>query len=157
MRNILRLFAAVALLAVAAHSQLQHFSKTQDEEELRSIESKTAECEQRNDSSIMNFLADDWVFLGTKVLTKSEFVANVKQNFVTHDNGPSPYTVEKQKVRVDLFGDTAVVTYIKRYRQTPDTTKFFDEGTTDVFTREPKGWQLRLTKVYPVRVESESN
>jgi hypothetical protein len=46
----------------------------------------------------------------------------VKQNFVTHGNGPNPYKIEKKNMRVDLFGDTAVVTYIKEYRQTVDTT-----------------------------------
>ena len=50
-------------------------------------------------------------------------------------------------MRVDLFGDTTVVTYIKECRQTSDTTKFFDEDDTDVLTRDPHGWRLRLTKV----------
>src|SRR5262249_55874861 len=133
MRNTPWLFDVVALLVVAAPAQLQHFSKTQDEKALRSVESKTAEFEQRNDLSIMDSLADDRLLLGAKALTKSEFGANVKQNFVTHNNGPSPYTVAKKNIRLDLFGDTAVVTFIKEYRQTPDTTKFFDEDTTDVF------------------------
>lgn len=90
-------------------------------------------------------------------MTKSEFGANVKQKFVTHNNGPGPYTIEQKNDRVDLFGDTAVVTYIKEYLQTPDTTKFFDEDNSDVFTRGPRGRQLRLTKTHLVRVESKSN
>ncbi len=59
-------------------------------------------------------------------------------------------------MRVDLFGDTAVVTYIKEYRQTADTTKFFDEDDTDVFTRSAEGWRLRLTKISPAPVEPTS-
>ncbi len=50
-------------------------------------------------------------------------------------------------MRVDLFGDTAVVTYFKEYRQTPDPAKFFDEDVTDVFTKSFSGWHLRFTKV----------
>ena len=57
-------------------------------------------------------------------------------------------------MRVDLFGDTAVVTYIKEYRQMPDTTKVYDEDNTDVFTRSSKGWRLRLTKVSPAQAKS---
>jgi len=155
--NIASLFAAVGLLTVAALSQLPKSSKAQDENELRKIESETSKFEQQNDSSIMGLLADDWVYLGARVLTKSEFGANVKQNFVTHNHGPNPYTIEKKNTRVDLFRDTAVVTYTKEYRQTPDRTQFFDEDDTDVFTRSSKGWQLRLTKTCPVHVESRSN
>jgi hypothetical protein len=49
---------------------------------------------------------------------------------------------------VRVFGDTAVVTYIKEYRQTPDTSKFFNEDDTDVFTRDASGWHLRYTRIY---------
>ena len=101
----------------------------------------------------MDLLADDWVFLGARVLTKSEFQTNVKNNLATH-KGPSPYTIEKKNMRVDLFADVAVVTYIKQYRQTTDTTKLFEEDNTDVFTRSAKGWQLRLTKIAPVQAQS---
>jgi hypothetical protein len=153
-RNVVFLFAAAGLLTIAVSPQLQNSSKAQDESELLSIESETAKFEQQNDSSKMDLLADDWVGLGAKVLTKSEFQANVKQNLVAH-NGPNPYTVEKKNMRVDLFGDTAVVTYIKEYRQTADTTKFFDEDNTDVFTRSSKGWRLRLTKVSRAQAKSD--
>lgn len=128
-------------------AQRQNSSKAQDESELRRIECESGKFEQQNDSSLTNLLADDWVLLGgTKVLTKSELQANVKQNFAAH-NGPNPYTIEKNNMRVDLFGDTAIVTYIKEYRQTADTTKVYDQDNTDVFTRSSKGWRLRLTKV----------
>ncbi|MDQ6651779.1 MAG: nuclear transport factor 2 family protein [Acidobacteriota bacterium] len=97
-----------------------------------------------------DLIADDWVGLGAKVLTKRDLQANVKQNFAAH-NGPNPYTIEKKDIRVDLFGDTAVVTHIKEYRQTPDTTKVYDEDNIDVFTRSSKSWRLRLTKVSPAQ------
>ena len=151
MRKAAFLFAVAGLLTIGASAQLQNSSKAQDESELRRIEAETAKSEQQNASSTTDLLADDWVGLGAKVLTKSELQANVKQNFVAH-NGPNPYTIEKKNMRVDLFGDTAVVTYIKEYRQTPDTTKVYDEDNTDVFTRSSKGWRLRLTKVSPARV-----
>jgi hypothetical protein len=47
--------------------------------------------------------------------------------------------------------------YVKEYRQTPDTTKFFNEDDTDVFTREAGGWRLRFTKVVPVQTQAASN
>ncbi|SRR6266702_4612836 len=154
MRRIIGLLAATGLLVAVAFAQSQRASKTQDEQTLRKIESQTAQIEQANDVSKMGALADDWVLLGRKILSKSEFQQNVKSNSA---NGPSPYTVEKKNMRVDLFGDTAVVTYIKEYRQTADTTQFFDEDDTDVFTRSSDGWRLRLTKVAPTPPTSASN
>jgi Domain of unknown function (DUF4440) len=147
MRNVALLFVAMGVLTIGAFAQLQNSSKAQDESELRRIESESGKFEQENDSKWTDLLADDWIFLGgTKVLTKSELQANVKQNFAAH-NGPNPYTIEKNNMRVDLFGDTAVVTYIKEYRQKADTTKVYDQDNTDVFTRSSKVWRLRLTKV----------
>jgi len=55
-------------------------------------------------------------------------------------------------MQVYIFGDTAVVTYIKEYRQTPDTTKFFDEDDTDVFKKGLKGWLLQFSKICPAVV-----
>ena len=101
----------------------------------------------------MGALADDWVCVvegGKKALSKAQFQQNVKHNFAAQDKGPSPYTIDKKNMRVDLFGGTAVVTYFKEYRQAPDTTKFFDEDITDVFTKSSSGWHLRFTKVSPV-------
>jgi hypothetical protein len=183
-RNVAFLLTAAAMLLIGASAQLHNSSKAQDERELRRIESETAKLEQQNDSSVTNPLADDWVYLGAKVLTKGNFQATVKRKFVAN-NGSNPYTIEKKEMRVDLFGDTAVVTYTKEYRPThgqsaftqiaadttlspllraqagamlatPDTntTKFFDQENTDVFTRSPKGWQLRLTKTSPAPLKS---
>jgi ketosteroid isomerase-like protein len=81
----------------------------------------------------------------------------VRLNFITHERGVNPYTIEKKNMQVHVFGDTAVVTYVKEYRQTPDTTKFFSEDDTDVFTREAGGWRLRFTKVVPVQTQAASN
>ena len=153
MRNAAFLFAVARLLTIGTFGQLQSSSKALDESELRRIEAETAKSEQQSASSMTDLLADDWVGLGAKVLTKSELQANVKQNFAAH-NGPNPYTIEKKNMRVDLFGDTAVVTYVKEYRQTPDTTRVYDEDNTDVFTRSLKGWRLRLTKVSPAAAKS---
>ena len=60
-------------------------------------------------------------------------------------------------MQVYLFGDTAVVTYIKEYRQTPDTTKFFDEDVTDVLARSPKGWILQFSKISPLAAKPPAN
>lgn len=155
MPRVIRLLAAT-VLGTLAIAQNQRASKAQDEQALRKIESETAQFEQENDASKMGALAEDWVCIGQKVLSKAQFQQNVKSNFASHGNGPSPYTIEKKNMRVDLFGDTAVVTYIKEYRQTPDTTKFFDEDDTDVFTRSSEGWRLRLTKIAPVQANSAS-
>jgi hypothetical protein len=157
MQRIVVLVGAAGLLAMGSFVWSQGATKAQDEQELRRIESETAKFEQQNDAAGMGSLAEDWVWLGgKKILSKAEFQENVKRNLETHDNGPSPYTIEKKNMRVDLFGATAVVTYIKEYRQTLDTTKFFDEDDTDVFTREAHGWRLRLTKVSPVQMEPAS-
>lgn len=137
----------VTVVAVEIRSQS---IQSHDEEQLREIESRTAKCEQQNDVSMMSLFADDFVVSGKKVLSKQQLEESVKNNLVAHGNAPSPYTIEKKSMQVYIFGDTAVVTYIKEYRQTPDTTKFFDEDDTDVFKRGPKSWLLQFSKISPV-------
>jgi len=153
MKKALVFLAFAGLFAMLAFGRSQKEAKSHDEQALRKIESETAQFEQKNDASKMGALANDWVCVveGSKVaLSKTQFQQSVKHNFAAYDNGPSPYTIEKKNMRVDLFGDTAVVTYIKEYRQTPDTMKSFDEDITDVFTKSFSGWRLRFTKVGPV-------
>jgi len=129
-----------------------------DEQALRGIETEIAKLEQQNDSTFAKFFAKDWICLGpTRVLSKSEFVENVRLNFITQEKGISPYTIEKKNMQVHVLGDAAVVTYVKEYRQTPDPKKFFNEDDTDVFTREAGGWRLRFTKVVPVQTQAASN
>lgn len=150
--KIVALLGAAGLVAALALAQKQSTPRAKDEQALRKIESDTANFEQQNDSSKMGALAGDWVGLmngNRKAMSKAEFQQNVKNNFTGHENGPSPYTIEKKNMRVDLFGDAAVVTYIKEYRQTGDAAKYFDEDDTDVFTRTSDGWHLRLTKIAP--------
>jgi ketosteroid isomerase-like protein len=89
--------------------------------------------------------------------SKSAFVENVRLNFITHARAGNPYKVQKKNMQVHVFGDTAVVTYVKEYRQTPDTTKFFNEDDSDVFTREAGGWRLRFTKIVPVQTQAAAN
>jgi ketosteroid isomerase-like protein len=119
---------------------------TQDEQELRQIEATTAKGEQQNDVSMMRLFASDFVSSGRKVMSKQQLEEAVRSNFAAHENGPSPVTIEKKNMMIHLFGDTAVVTYIKEYRQTRDTTKFFDEDITDVFKRGTGGWLLHFSK-----------
>src|SRR5262245_21010725 len=152
MRTVVMIFLATMLLSASSIG-----GQTTDEKELRRIETETARLEQKNDVGLAKFLADDWVLAGAKGLSKKEFIENVKRNLETHESGINPYTIEKRNMNVHLFGDTAVVTYIKEYRQTPDTSKFFNEDDTDVFTRDATGWHLRLTKVSPVQPQVAKN
>lgn len=137
--------------------QSQAVSGSSDEQALRKIEAETGALEQQNNPAIEKFLSDDWVCSGARVLTKKELIENVKRNLATHENGVNPYTIEKQKMQIHIFGDTAVVTYVKEYRQSPDITKFFGEDDTDVFTRTTSGWRLRFTKISPVQSQSASS
>jgi len=105
--------------------------------------------EQKNDPAIAQILAHDWAFMGARALFKAEFVENVKGNGATQENVINPYMIEKTNVRVRVFGDTAGVTFIKEYRQVPDSTKGFKEDVTDVFTREAGKWRLRSTPIAP--------
>ncbi|HKW63912.1 MAG TPA: nuclear transport factor 2 family protein [Candidatus Acidoferrum sp.] len=152
MKKALVFLAFAGLFAVLSFARSQKESRAQEEQALRKIEAQTAQFEQQNDTSKMGALADDWVCVvdgGKEAVSKAELQQNVKHNFAQHDNGPSPYTIEKKNMRVYFFGNTAVVSYIKEYRQAPDTTKFFDEDDTDVFTRSFGGWHLRFTKIAP--------
>jgi hypothetical protein len=149
----LLLFGTLTVVGAASNPQA---TQTQDEQELRQIEATTARGEQQNDASMMRLFASDFVSAGRTVMSKQQLEEAVRSNFVSHGNGPNPYTVEKKNMVVYLFGDTAVVTYIKEYRQTPDTTKFFDEDITDVFKRGIKGWLLQFGKSSPVAKDAAS-
>jgi len=149
MRSI-EIFLLAGIFFSASYAQPQ----TAEEKELQRIEVETARLEQQNDTALAKFLADDWVCVGARTLSKKEFIENVKRNLDTHENGINPYTIEKKQVQIHVFGDTAVVTLIKEYRQTPDTTKFFAEEDTDVFTRDASGWHLRFTKISPSSIKS---
>ena len=151
------IFAAAFIFAGSSLAQ------TADEKELKRIELETAHLEQQNDVGLGKYLADDWVCVGMRNLSKTEFLQNVKhsreQNQFLLQSQPdtNPYTVEKRNLQVRVFGDTAVVTYIKEYRQTPDPSKFFNEDDTDVFTRDASGWHLHYTRIYPVQTQSAAN
>ena len=150
MKKTIGLLGAAGLFVSVAFAQSHRASKAQDEQALRNMESETAGFERQNDPSKMGALADDWICLvnfNRKTLWKAEFQENLKNHLAAHGKGPNPYTVEKKNMRVDWFGDTAVVTYIKEYRQTEDAPKSFAEDDTDVFTRSSEGWRLRLTKI----------
>jgi hypothetical protein len=69
-------------------------------------------------------LADASCVGPARSISKTEYIQNVKHNLDTHENGINPYTIEKKNVLVRVFGDMAVVIYVKEYRQTPDTSKF---------------------------------
>ena len=156
----MRLSAALlvsGLLLAATAIQSQVVTTSPDEQALRKIEAETARLEQQNNPALEKFFSDDWVCTGSRALSKKEFIENVKRSSATHENGVSPYTIEKLSIQIHIFGDTAVVTYVKEYRQTPDTTKFFNEDDTDMFTRAANGWLLRFTKISPVQSQSASN
>jgi hypothetical protein len=142
----LPLLGALAVVGAASSPQA---TETQDEQRLRQIEATTAKGEQQNDVSMMRLFASDFVSAGKRVMSKQQLEDAVRSNFVDHGNGPSPVTIEKKNMAVYLFGDTAVVTYVKEYRRNRDITKFVDEEYTDVFKRGTKGWLLQFTKSSP--------
>jgi hypothetical protein len=137
-------------LTVAGAASSPQATETRDEQELLPIEATTAKGEQQKDVSMMSLFASDLVCAGKRVMSKQQVEDAVRSNFVDHGNGPSPATIEKKNMAVYLFGDTAVVTYSKEYRQSRDITTFFDEEDTDVFKRGTKGWLLQFSKLSSV-------
>jgi hypothetical protein len=121
--------------------------KTQDEETLQQMENAFSNSEEQN-SSFGDAIADDWVGLSSngRETSKAKFAEELERNRVQH-NGPNPYTVQRKNMRTDLFGDTAVVTYVREYHQKKDDSKIHADDFTDVFTRTPSGRKLRFTKV----------
>jgi hypothetical protein len=150
MRKAYVFLLLLGTLTVVGAASSPRATETQDQQELRQIEATTAKGEQQNDVSMMSLFASDFVCAGKRVMSKQQLEDAVRANFVSHGNGPSPVTIEKKNMAVYLFGDTAVVTYVKEYRQTRDITKFFDEENTDVFKRGTKGWLLQFSKLSSV-------
>jgi ketosteroid isomerase-like protein len=148
MRTVIGLLALL-VLAPAASAQTAKNVKRDDEQALRLVELQMARGEQENDWSKMSAsFSDDWVGLGPRAISRTEIEQMVKH--AAEEHGSNPYTVEKKDMRVDVFGDTAVVTYTKEYRQRADTSKVAREDDTDVFTRSPAGWLLNFTRTSPV-------
>ncbi len=102
---------------------------------------------QLDDVSVMHLFAEDYIAAGVKVLTKKQFEENVKRNFVTQENGINPYTIEKKDMQIYVFGDTAVATYLKEYRQIGESAHAFTEDDTDILTRTQNGWVIRMTRL----------
>jgi hypothetical protein len=151
MRGCLILLIAFGALAVNAMAQSSRSTNPEDERQVRKLETETGQFEQGNDLSIMALLADDWVGVANgNVLSKADLERGVKSNLVAHGNGPNPYTIEKKNLIVYLFGNLAVVTYVKEYRPTADTAQIRDEDVTDVFVRGPKNWVLQFSKFAPI-------
>ena len=55
-------------------------AQTNDEEELARIEGQTSRLEQRNDTTLAKYLADGWVCVGARNLTKVQFIQNLQNN-----------------------------------------------------------------------------
>jgi hypothetical protein len=123
MRKLLPLLLAGLFVAPPLMSQAAPPSA--DEQALRGIETEIAKLKQQNDSTFAKFFAKDWICLGpTRVLSKSEFVENVRLNFITHERAVNPCTVEKKNMQVHVFGDTAVVLMLRNItrRRTPQNS-----------------------------------
>jgi ketosteroid isomerase-like protein len=145
-KSLIVLIGSGALLVVFG-SWFAISAKSSDEAEILRIETQTSVGEQQNDISMMHFFADDYIAAAAKVLTKKQFEENVKQNFATHENGINPYTIEKKNIQIYIFGDTAVATYLKEYRQIGESSHAFTEDDTDILTRAPNGWVIRMTRL----------
>jgi ketosteroid isomerase-like protein len=154
--GILVLALSVGLVTVSAvahnpsspkQAESKNAAKTQDEKNLEQIESDFSNSEEQN-HSLGDAIADDWVGLNSngREISKAKFAEEMERNRVQH-NGPNPYTVQRKNMRIDLFGDTAVVTYVREYHQKKDDSKMHADDFTDVFTRMAGGWKLRFTRV----------
>jgi len=97
-------FLAIGLFLAVPSLESQKVIQSADEAEHRGIETETAKLEQQNDSALAKFFAKDWICVGpTRVLSKTEFVENIKHNFVTQENGVNPTPLEKKNVPVRVL------------------------------------------------------
>src|SRR5580692_9556764 len=112
MRRICVFLLLLGTLTVVGVASSPQGTQSQDEQDLRKIETTTAKGEQQNDVGMMKFFASDFVFSGRNVMSKQQLEEAVRSNFAADDIGTSPVTIEKKNMMIHLFGDTAVVTYI---------------------------------------------
>jgi ketosteroid isomerase-like protein len=138
-------FTVVPLLAIPGRAQ------SIDEQQIRSAEETLASAEGRNDSGpYKRILADDWLAITPdgRVLKRDEIVQNISE----HQGEVRPYAVKLSELRVDLFGDTAVVTFVREYygRTGEAKGKVARESVVNVFTRVAGQWKSHYEKAMPL-------
>jgi hypothetical protein len=109
------------------------------EQQLKKLEIEWADAEVKKDVAVLDrLLADDFTLTTTfgKVVTKAQAVADVKSG----EDATSSYAYSDVKVRV--YGDTAVVTYVEKSKETYKGRD--NSGTsrwTDTWVKRGSSWQ----------------
>jgi hypothetical protein len=137
-------YAALMLTCPLVHAQ-GTANDTNDEEAIRAVEQKLVHAISTNDRATMdqvldsNFVDTDW-----------SGVRRSKIDVLALPPVPVGSTQTQDDLRVSLYGDTAVMTGINRYRISP-THQPVAYAFTDVFVRRDGQWRLVSSSVTPRR------
>ena len=140
MRVLICLFLALVVSPIAR-------AQSTDEQDIRSAELAIAAAEGRNDSGpFKKYIADDWLTVTPdgRVTHKEDVVRDIAE----HEGQIKPYFAKLTDLRVDIFGDTAVATFVREYHGTSGEAKgkVMSGQVVDVFTKSGGTWRLRYTK-----------
>ena len=142
MRRLLILTALTLTFATNTFSQTKKETTKQggkDEQAVLQVLQQWIDALQRNDvAAIERIVADDYI-----ITTAEGFVLNKEQDTEPLKSGEVTFkSATTEDVKVRIFGETAVVTGIARfkgiYRTKPFTT---NERFTDVYVKRRQGWQ----------------
>ena len=145
--HTVRALSCVALVLFATGGLAQSAGEAQ----IRSHEQMLASAETHSRSApYKRILSDDWLTVTPdgRVLHKSEILNNISE----HEGAARPYRVELTGMRVDVFGDTAIASYVREYHGLEGEAqgRVMRESVVDVFTKSGDQWSERFEKAVPL-------
>src|SRR5581483_12212295 len=135
----MRLLTAILLLSSLLCFGPELRSQTNDQEQIKSAEMDLAAAEHRSESpAFKKMMAEDWMTITPdgRVLHKDDVVRSVAE----HEGERTPYIVKLVGLRVDIFGGTAVASFIREYHGVSGEAKdqVMRESVADVFTKSAR-------------------
>ena len=157
MRNSLGLVAVLLMLVALGFAQKQSESAAKpsakganntDEQAIRQLESDLLKAEMNTDPKLVaTIFADDWTQIPPNGVP-GQNKAKILENFQDHNGEAPPYSSANLGMHIELFGDTAVATYVKELVANANHN-VAHQDVTDIFTRNHGSWKLRLTRTSP--------
>src|SRR4051812_7202971 len=119
MRYPLFVFVVICIVNLAGWAQHTSpnpdASSTSDEKIIEQLETDLLKAEQNTDPAVIDkIFSDDWISLTPTGLGPNKPAA--LDDFREHAGKEPPYFVHTEKMRIYVFGDSAVAAYVKAFK-----------------------------------------